>query len=1633
MRKHSPLSQSLLTTVDDNPCTIKVVVHMRPLNKKEMQAKSSVIVNVTRTGVQVVNPALFRDPSFVEAIGAGSNDRLTLTPAIIALANREGGCRTFHFDRCFGRTTVDVDEATQKPTQELIFDDIGCSVIKSASEGFNCTLLAYGQTGSGKTHTMMGDQSVRGNGVIPRLCESLFQAIEARREQETLLLAKRGKSDIKRTLYSVYVSYYEIYNEKVNDLLNTNAPLEKRGPFCTTQTQLSDMDSSPRQTLIVREHPVTGPFVEGPSVCSVTSYADIVEKLLAGDKLRTVASTSMNAMSSRSHSIFTITFTQTTFDATSQCANDKTSKISMIDLAGSEQANTSETTADRLKEGAMINKSLTTLGRVTSALSKQAPDRIPYQDSPLTWLLKESLGGNAKTIMFAMISPSSDNYEETMSTLRYAEFAKKVINRTVVNEDQNTQIISQPRRAIEDLGAQLATKEDSIEKKQLSAGLCVSLMDRESMYARLQDEGDFLQTQQQHVAETTNPDLAIHLSDSLPSLVNISANLVPGEALAYVLVEGTTLFGSDPTPDMVQYEAVNIQHNFGESKAKNDDDDDRTSDANKPKKRRGSCSSTMLRRRKYKSHSAPSTPSGQLSPKKSKFDVAEVTSALSADKRPVMQICKLPGHELSRILPRHARFTCSRAPVTDNDANEYVVVLESLDPTAIVLVNGQPLEYGSGRLTKLHHGDQVRLGKPYCFRVHVPGCALLTPRIAEAVEQQPELKLEKDESREIEALVEEANKICTKWVLSTEFAVGSDENKHGIVIVKKKLEADCCSIVHWDRKMLEMKLQLLREFAASLERVTSSPVDEVSKLEDLHVTEPTIKDVTPRLPSPLPEIERNSLFLNEKLVDENKVHTSEVHLDKPQAHITTSMRLVGYGRIYLAAQFKGMKVPLSVAIYDFSGSFIGKLDTQLEGIAEVEPIVNKRGVFSPKEALNSVSRIRVQLDKMEFDATSFVAASEISITLKETTKTGRTHNKTLQTKDMSSDEVGMPKIFSTSRVQSSPATTGSTVYFVEETFECATTGSKKNRFSTQCSTEEESLLVDVWGYDVNLTRCLASREVDRRASKVTTQQVEFYVSVDVEEREMDGRYHSVAVKPDGSLRLHANRSRRLIVRVTQSDQQPFALTEIVHVRIAAPDAPSVNRTASMSRIMGKTTQRMLPSSRMHSHQPSNTRVGQLVGTMSPLWHVPIFQGEGCVDESSRSLSAILSWERAPESDLESINSAGSRSTYRLAIAFTTCWSKVPIVVSKSLVAKVCGTSVSATQRFTGGLVASSTVWWAKESFSRSYRLGTWYAADVMVDTLPKNGDANPTLAATRINQAVDAHITDLHRLESAMELENVRQKVWMMSNLCVSVGLQDNKTDSMFHEPLTAAKVKLCLDEIFHGLERDVQVFESGPSNSLQLFLGHSTQPDLVVSLDTGKLVDQMSMTDQQDISERPVVMMEKTPSKLTTHIIHFVSEPTQLVGGDLHGGEMSGFLMLSLDSSLDIEMSGAAVAPLDRNTRRPKTPPKVSSHRGPWERQWFVLKRPFLYSYQSFARKQQTGVMDLSLCQLSVSTSSQVPFSFRLVCVDGRKQSAVWWLQASTAAEMRAWLVAIDPLKIEARQSVITALTTAVAPILMA
>ncbi|XP_054061411.1 kinesin-like protein KIF1A isoform X14 [Rissa tridactyla] len=365
--------------------SVKVAVRVRPFNSREMSRESKCIIQMSGSTTTILNPKQPKE-----------------TP------------KSFSFDYSYWShtTPADINYASQKQ----VYRDIGEEMLQHAFEGYNVCIFAYGQTGAGKSYTMMGKQEKDQQGIIPQLCEDLFSRI--------------NETTNDNMSYSVEVSYMEIYCERVRDLLN---PKNKGN-------------------LRVREHPLMGPYVEDLSKLAVTSYNDIQDLMDSGNKARTVAATNMNETSSRSHAVFNIIFTQKRHDAETDITTEKVSKISLVDLAGSERADSTGAKGTRLKEGANINKSLTTLGKVISALAemdsgpnknkkKKKTDFIPYRDSVLTWLLRENLGGNSRTAMVAALSPADINYDETLSTLRYADRAKQIRCNAVINEDPNNKLI----------------------------------------------------------------------------------------------------------------------------------------------------------------------------------------------------------------------------------------------------------------------------------------------------------------------------------------------------------------------------------------------------------------------------------------------------------------------------------------------------------------------------------------------------------------------------------------------------------------------------------------------------------------------------------------------------------------------------------------------------------------------------------------------------------------------------------------------------------------------------------------------------------------------------------------------------------------------------------------------------------------------------------------------------------------------------------------------------------------------------------------------------------------------------------------------------------------------------------------
>ncbi|XP_029435120.1 LOW QUALITY PROTEIN: kinesin-like protein KIF1B [Rhinatrema bivittatum] len=366
--------------------SVKVAVRVRPFNSRETSKDSKCIIQMQGNSTSIINPK-----------------------------NPKEAPKSFSFDYSYWSHTTQEDPCFA--SQNRVYNDIGKEMLQHAFEGYNVCIFAYGQTGAGKSYTMMGKQEETQAGIIPQLCEDLFEKIN-----------DNNNEDIS---YSVEVSYMEIYCERVRDLLN---PKNKGN-------------------LRVREHPLLGPYVEDLSKLAVTSYTDIADLMDAGNKARTVAATNMNETSSRSHAVFTIVFTQKRHDMETDLSTEKVSKISLVDLAGSERADSTGAKGTRLKEGANINKSLTTLGKVISALAevskkKKKTDFIPYRDSVLTWLLRENLGGNSRTAMVAALSPADINYDETLSTLRYADRAKQIKCNAIINEDPNAKLVRELKEEV---------------------------------------------------------------------------------------------------------------------------------------------------------------------------------------------------------------------------------------------------------------------------------------------------------------------------------------------------------------------------------------------------------------------------------------------------------------------------------------------------------------------------------------------------------------------------------------------------------------------------------------------------------------------------------------------------------------------------------------------------------------------------------------------------------------------------------------------------------------------------------------------------------------------------------------------------------------------------------------------------------------------------------------------------------------------------------------------------------------------------------------------------------------------------------------------------------------------------------
>ncbi|XP_054280816.1 kinesin-like protein KIF3B isoform X3 [Macrosteles quadrilineatus] len=329
-------------------------------------------------------------------------------------------CKMFAFDAVYDWNC----------TQQEIYDETVRPLVNAVLSGFNGTIFAYGQTGTGKTYTMEGTKSdENAKGIIPKTFDQIFDHISRSQNMQ----------------YLVRASYLEIYQDEIRDLL----------------------DKNPKKKYELRENKEMGVYVKDVQSFVCKSVKQIERIMAAGNQNRTIGATDMNERSSRSHAIFIITVEMS--DTMGPLENRvRVGKLNLVDLAGSERQNKTNSEGKRLKEASKINLSLTALGNVISALVDGKGQHIPYRDSKLTRLLRDSLGGNSKTLMVANIGPASYNYDESLNTLRYASRARNIKNEPRVNEDPVDALLRKYQEEIKRLKTQLAERAAQKEQRHKS-------------------------------------------------------------------------------------------------------------------------------------------------------------------------------------------------------------------------------------------------------------------------------------------------------------------------------------------------------------------------------------------------------------------------------------------------------------------------------------------------------------------------------------------------------------------------------------------------------------------------------------------------------------------------------------------------------------------------------------------------------------------------------------------------------------------------------------------------------------------------------------------------------------------------------------------------------------------------------------------------------------------------------------------------------------------------------------------------------------------------------------------------------------------------------------------------------------
>ena len=368
-------------------------------------------------------PREFDGPKpFANVVSVANDNSITISEAPPSNDDAIYAQHSFTFDHVYDENC----------SQQDVYEQTARDAVLSTLTGYNASIIAYGQTGTGKTYTMEGvhDDEKR-RGIIPRSIEEIFSSIHSTASPQLRFLVR--------------ASYLQIYNENICDLLKPE-----------------------RNNLSIREDKRRGLYVEGLSEWVVRSPAEIDGLMERGANVRTTGATKMNEMSSRSHAIFIVIVEQTESELTDDNQEFKVGKLNLVDLAGSERVRVSGATGVRLEETKQINKSLSALGNVISALTEMKNrSHIPYRDSKLTRILEDSLGGNCKTTMMAMISPALDAFMESLSTLKFANRAKNIKNLARINEDLDEKaLLRRYEKELQRLRTELAEKQQNVVDKR---------------------------------------------------------------------------------------------------------------------------------------------------------------------------------------------------------------------------------------------------------------------------------------------------------------------------------------------------------------------------------------------------------------------------------------------------------------------------------------------------------------------------------------------------------------------------------------------------------------------------------------------------------------------------------------------------------------------------------------------------------------------------------------------------------------------------------------------------------------------------------------------------------------------------------------------------------------------------------------------------------------------------------------------------------------------------------------------------------------------------------------------------------------------------------------------------------------